>query len=88
MYFASLAHDLRTPINSVMTTLKFCKELAQSNDRFNNLLKLSTNSCEFLLSLIDDILDLSKIELNSFELNKQHFNLRDCVSQTLDTLQP
>jgi signal transduction histidine kinase len=41
---------------------------------------ISNNSCKFLLSMVDDILDLSKIELDQFELNKNWFNLVNSIT--------
>lgn len=62
IYFASVAHDLRTPINAIMCiniTL-----LSVLNETFRNYVTISNNSCKFLLSMVDDILDLSKLELD------------------------
>ena len=59
VYFASLAHDLKTPINSVIginNTLRFT--LPESS---HEPLLISDSSCKHLLSLIDDITDLSKM---------------------------
>lgn len=39
------------------------------------MLKISTSSCDYLLQIIDDILDLSKLELKQFTLNKEWINL-------------
>jgi signal transduction histidine kinase len=64
IYFASIAHDLRSPINTVMNineTLGFNPQLTKDGKQ---LIKISNASCRFLLSTIDDVFDMSKIELN------------------------
>ncbi len=66
VYFAGLAHDLRTPINSVLSVNYTL--LAQLNPEQQHLVKVSTCSCQFLLSLIDDMIDYSKIEFGVLDI--------------------
>lgn len=51
-----------------------------------DLLSISNNSCKFLLSMIDDILDLTKIELNQFALQNTWFKLEDTIKDVSDIL--
>lgn len=62
IYFAQIAHDLRTPLHTVLTVnANLSKSVGQSCKK---LLEISNSSCNFLLTTIDDVFDLSKIELN------------------------
>lgn len=63
-YFASIAHDLRTPIHTLMRINSIFEESANLQEK--QLLKVSDSSCKLLLATIDDVFDLSKIELNQF----------------------
>ena len=51
-----------------------------------NLLKNSMFSSTMLLNLINDLLDLAKMENSSFNLNKTYFNLLDVIQTAMDTL--
>ena len=77
IYFASVAHDLRTPINAVMCINATLLHVLDAT--MKTYINISNNSCKFLLSMVDDILDLSKLELDQFELNKNWFNLSNVI---------
>ncbi len=59
VYFASLAHDLRTPINAIQQMNMSLMQLLEQ--RYHHMLHVSNGSCQFLLSIIDDILDMSRL---------------------------
>ena len=67
LFFASIAHDLKTPINCIMGTNHNMSAMYE-DEQTKALLNMSYSSCHFLLSLIDDIFDYSKIELGHFSL--------------------
>lgn len=50
------------------------------------MVKISTSSCKFLLATIDDIFDISRLELNQFQLNKEWFCLRKTFEEVNDIL--
>ena len=50
-------------------------------------LKMSLSSCHHLYSLIDDILDLTKLESDTFQLNLEWINIRDTINEIFDTLE-
>lgn len=90
-FLAKISHELRTPLNAiigfseVMSSEKFG---AISNKRYHGYINDIHASGEHLLSLINDLLDLSKIEAGKFELNFTAVNLEDIVQQTVNTMQP
>jgi len=73
VYFCSVAHDLKTPINSIMASNEHMISKYQKEQQTSRLLKITKTSCHFLLRIIEDITDLSKIELKSFSLNNGWF---------------
>ncbi|MBE9039522.1 response regulator [Oscillatoriales cyanobacterium LEGE 11467] len=86
-FLATMSHEIRTPLNATlgMTELLATTPLdAQQQDYVETI----RNSGEALLSVINDILDLSKIESGQLELEERPFNLRTCLEECLDLLAP
>lgn len=73
VYFASIAHDLRTPLGTVMAINNQLQEIV--GQEHIQWIKISNSSCNFLLAILDDIFDLSKLQLGQFNLQKQWVGL-------------
>jgi two-component system, sensor histidine kinase and response regulator len=84
-FLAHISHEIRTPMNGIigMTNLALDSPPAPELQRYLNAIK---SSADDLLRLINDMLDLSKIEAGKFELQPEAFSLRDGLGQTLKTL--
>ena len=83
-FVATISHELRTPLHGVIGLLDLmAQEAEQLSDEQQQNLALAQASSQVLRSLIDDVLDLSKIESGNIELHKQAFNLRQVLSDAL-----
>lgn len=79
-FLANMSHEIRTPMNAI---LGFSEALFHKTDDCNhkNMLQSILTSGNILLSLINDILDMSKIEAGKLELNLQEVNLKHIINE-------
>ncbi len=83
-FLANMSHEIRTPMNAIMglsQILSMSKPLTERQQEYLKTLQLSADS---LLSLINDLLDISKIEARTVELEKIPFNLAQLVEEIVD----
>ena len=87
-FVANVSHELKTPITSIKgfteTLIDGAKEDPASLEAF---LHIISKESERLQTLIQDLLDLTKIEQQSFQLNVQHFNLTSVLSEVITILE-
>lgn len=89
-FLATMSHELRTPLNSIIGfTGILLQELAgKLNDEQKKQMGMVQNSARHLLTLINDILDISKIEARQFDLSISQFDIRDSVEKTINIISP
>jgi signal transduction histidine kinase len=89
MFLATMSHELRTPLNAIIgfSELMHNELYGPLGDaRYHEYCGLVRRAGHHLLSLINDVLDMSKIEAGKFELHRQPFDLREVVHDCLELM--
>lgn len=81
-FLATMSHEIRTPMNAVIGTAELLGQTSL-NEVQKKYVKMLSDSGKHLLYLLNDILDLSKIESGKFELQCETFNLKKCIEETV-----
>jgi signal transduction histidine kinase/pSer/pThr/pTyr-binding forkhead associated (FHA) protein len=88
-FLANISHELRTPLNAIIGYSEILEEESDiSTDDLASDLKKIKAAAKHLLALINDILDLSKIEAGKMELNIETFNLQNLLDDVVSTIRP
>jgi signal transduction histidine kinase/DNA-binding response OmpR family regulator len=89
-FLANMSHELRTPLNAILGYSEMLQEEAaeQSLESFAADLERINSAGKHLLALINDILDLSKIEAGKMELFVERFDLAELIDEVASTVQP
>lgn len=85
-FLAMISHELRTPLNAILGFSEVMSEEIYGpvgNDRYRTYLRDISQSGQHLLGLINNILDLSKVEANEFSLSEEWLDLADLVDETV-----
>ena len=78
-FLSRMSHDIRTPINGVMGMLQIIGRNREDHEKVDDCLEKIRISAEHLLALINDVLDMSKLEAGKVELDHIPFNLTDVL---------
>ncbi|MBU2876798.1 ATP-binding protein [Aliiglaciecola lipolytica] len=79
-FLANMSHEIRTPINGVLGLLDLCLH-TDLNKQQTEYLSRANFSAKLLLQIVNDVLDLSKIEAGHFKLENHHFCFEDILLQ-------
>jgi protein-histidine pros-kinase len=89
-FLANMSHELRTPLNGIIgfSELLIDEKAGPLNERQREYLGDVLNSGRHLLRLINDVLDLSKVEAGRMELHAETFDLRETIAEVCSVLAP
>lgn len=86
-FLANVSHEIRTPMNSILGFLSLALERKELTPTVRGHLETAYGSASSLLVLLNDVLDLAKLESGKLELEEITFNLRDMLCSRLQTLE-
>ena len=87
-FLASMSHELRTPMNSILGLTELILDKAQMSVKNRERLEVVLKSGKRLMSLINDILDLSKIEAGKMEIREEDLLLEEIIEEVSNTATP
>ena len=85
-FLANVSHELRTPLNSIIGFSEMIDHEAHGpigNDRYRSYIRDIHSSGQHLLGVVNDILDISKIEVGEFELQEDEIDIGDIIESTV-----
>ncbi|HMP90137.1 MAG TPA: transporter substrate-binding domain-containing protein [Kiritimatiellia bacterium] len=90
LFIASVSHELRTPLNSIIgfTGVILKGMSGELNPRQKDQMQRVNQSAQHLLSLITDIIDISKIEAGHVDIHPEEFNLQEVIQHAIEAVRP
>ncbi len=87
-FISNMSHELRTPLNAIIGFAQFMIEYEELNDDQKDTVGNIESSAQYLLSMINEILDIAKIEAGKMEAHIESVNILDIVQSSLNMLSP
>lgn len=87
-FLSNMSHDIRTPMNAIVGMTAIARSNIDDQEHVQNCLKKIAISSKHLLGLINDILDMSKIESGKMTLNIEQISLREILNGIATIVQP
>lgn len=85
-FLANVSHEIRTPMNAIINCTDFALETAKENAQLQEYLNMIKDSSKHLLAMINDILDISRIESGKKSVNLSSFDLQDCIIEVTEMI--
>ena len=87
-FLSSMSHDIRTPMNGIIGMTAIAAANIDKPERVSNCLKKITQASKHLLSLINEVLDMNKIESGKVDLTEEDFNLSELIDNLIAMTRP
>ena len=87
-FMSRMSHDIRTPMNAIIGMTAIAEKHLDDKERVADCLKKITVSSKHLLSLINEVLDMSKIESGKIELVEEEVNLAELIDNLVTMIRP
>lgn len=87
-FLTNMSHELRTPMNSILGLTELLLKNEKTIPEHKELLAVILEAGETLLKIVNDVLDIAKIEADGLSLQRKPFNLQAMLNNVLNTLKP
>ena len=87
-FLANMSHDIRTPMNAIIGFAGLLEQNADKPSKVRDYIKKIKSSSQHMQSLINDILDMSRIENGKMTLNESNFGMTDLLNEVAAVIQP
>jgi two-component system, sensor histidine kinase and response regulator len=85
-FLSRMSHEIRSPMNAIIGMTQIARAASTSPDKVRDCLAKIDGASKHLLALINDVLDMSKIEANKFELSESEFSLDTALNKIYDMM--
>jgi signal transduction histidine kinase len=86
-FLANMSHEIRTPMNGVLGLTELVLQNDDLTERQRRFIAMAHDSAKGLMTIINDLLDVAKIEAGRIVIDEQPFGLHECLSESLQPLQ-
>ncbi|MBN1989300.1 MAG: PAS domain S-box protein [Bacteroidales bacterium] len=80
-FLANMSHEIRTPLNGIIGFSKYLKDYTVSELEYRNVLDIICNSADHLLTIINDIIDISKLDAGQIKIHPERINLNKLLNE-------
>ncbi len=87
-FLSNMSHDIRTPMNAIIGFTTIAVSHIDNKDQVKDCLQKVLSSSNHLLSLINDILDMSRIESGKVQIKEQECNISEMMHNLVNIVQP
>ena len=85
-FLANMSHEIRTPMNGVLGLTELVLQTTELTERQRRFIGMAHQSAKGLMTIINDLLDVAKIEAGKIVIDEQPFDLQDCLTESLQPL--
>lgn len=86
-FLSNISHDIRTPLNAILGYTQLAKDNIEDSKKISEYLQKISYSGDFLLKLINDVLDMSSIEAGNLSLNENKNSLKKILSNSISVVE-
>ncbi len=87
-FLSCMSHNIRTPMNGIMGMIKIASDHVSDHERVKDCLEKASVSSRQLLSVLNEILDISQIKSGSFDLKAEAFHLSELMQEVVGSMEP
>ena len=87
-FLSTMSHELRTPLGSILNLTQNMMVNPEVSDRHIDMLGRIENASEHLLAMINNLLQLSKLESKSMQINKETLDIKELIEEMLEMVEP